>query len=125
MAETLGVHRPTVSVVARSLQRAGIIRYRRGAITIADRFRLEKAGFCAGPAFPPDGRTIAAGFGTDGTKAEASRTEIVTFDVASGEVLGDQAVVERIESIRKADPWKTSLARKSERLPSHAGARAV
>jgi Mn-dependent DtxR family transcriptional regulator len=43
MAETLGVHRPTVSVVARSLQQAGIIRYRRGAITIADRFRLEQA----------------------------------------------------------------------------------
>jgi hypothetical protein len=43
MAETLGVHRPTVSVVARSLQQAGIIRYRRGAITIADRLRLEQA----------------------------------------------------------------------------------
>lgn len=43
MAETLGVHRPTVSIVARSLQQAGIIRYRRGAITIADRFRLEQA----------------------------------------------------------------------------------
>jgi hypothetical protein len=32
-----------VSVVARSLQQAGIIRYRRGAITIADRLRLEQA----------------------------------------------------------------------------------
>jgi CRP-like cAMP-binding protein len=43
MAEMLGVHRPTVSVVARSLQQAGMIRYRRGAITIVDRLRLEQA----------------------------------------------------------------------------------
>jgi hypothetical protein len=42
MAETLGVHRPTVSVVACSLQRAGMIRYRRGVITIVDPFRLEQ-----------------------------------------------------------------------------------
>jgi CRP-like cAMP-binding protein len=43
MAEMLGVHRPTVSVVARSLQQAGVIRYSRGAITIVDRLRLEQA----------------------------------------------------------------------------------
>lgn len=43
MAEMLGVHRPTVSIVARSLQQAGIIRCGRGAITIVDRLRLEQA----------------------------------------------------------------------------------
>lgn len=43
MAEMLGVHRPTVSVVARSLQEAGIVRCSRGAITIVDRLRLEQA----------------------------------------------------------------------------------
>ena len=43
LAEMLGVHRPTVSVVARSLQQAGVIRYSRGAITILDRRRLEQA----------------------------------------------------------------------------------
>ena len=43
MAEMLGVHRPTVSIVARSLQQAGMIRYSRGAITIVDRQGLEQA----------------------------------------------------------------------------------
>lgn len=43
LATMLGVRRPTVSVVARSLQRAGIIRYRRGSITVTDRRGLEDA----------------------------------------------------------------------------------
>ncbi len=43
LAQMLGVHRPTVTLVARSLQGAGLIHYSRGAITVVDRRRLEEA----------------------------------------------------------------------------------
>ena len=43
VANTLGVHRPTVSVVAVSFQHAGMIRYSRGQITITSRQALEDA----------------------------------------------------------------------------------
>jgi CRP-like cAMP-binding protein len=39
----LGVHRPAVSLAAGALQKAGIIRYTRGMITILDRSALEDA----------------------------------------------------------------------------------
>lgn len=39
----LGVHRPAVSLAASALQRAGIISYRRGIITVLDRAALEEA----------------------------------------------------------------------------------
>ena len=39
----LGVTRPTVSEVAATLQRAGLITYRRGLVTVVDRERLEAA----------------------------------------------------------------------------------
>jgi CRP-like cAMP-binding protein len=42
LAAMLGVHRPTVSVVAKALQRAGLIRYRRGVVTVLDRKGLEE-----------------------------------------------------------------------------------
>jgi CRP-like cAMP-binding protein len=42
-AEMLGVHRPTVTVVARTLQTAGLIRYRRGVVEVLDRPGLEQA----------------------------------------------------------------------------------
>jgi CRP-like cAMP-binding protein len=41
LSEHLGVRRSTVTVVAGTLQRAGLIRYRRGAITVLDRPGLE------------------------------------------------------------------------------------
>ena len=43
LALMLGVHRPSVSLVAASLQQAGLIRYSQGAITITDRPGLEGA----------------------------------------------------------------------------------
>jgi CRP-like cAMP-binding protein len=43
LAEMLGVCRSTVSVAAGALQRAGLIRYRRGAIRVLDRRGLERA----------------------------------------------------------------------------------
>lgn len=43
LAEMLGVHRPTVTRVAGILQRAGLIRYSRGAISVVDRQGLEEA----------------------------------------------------------------------------------
>ena len=43
LATMLGVRRPTVTLVLGKLQRAGLIRERRGRITIKDRSRLEAA----------------------------------------------------------------------------------
>lgn len=43
LAEMLGVHRPSVTLAAGALQRAGFIRYTRGKITILDRAGLESA----------------------------------------------------------------------------------
>jgi len=43
LAELLGIQRPSVTIVARSLQQAGLIRYSRGLIAITDRAGLERA----------------------------------------------------------------------------------
>lgn len=43
LAEMLGVHRPSLTIVARTLQQAGLIRYSRGVMTITDRQGLEEA----------------------------------------------------------------------------------
>ena len=39
----LGTSRPTVTIVASTLQKAGLITYHRGHVTILDRERLESA----------------------------------------------------------------------------------
>jgi CRP-like cAMP-binding protein len=43
LAEMLGVTRPSVTVAARTLQAAGLIRYSRGQVTVLDRDGLEEA----------------------------------------------------------------------------------
>ncbi len=43
LAQMLGVRRPTVSAVAGSLQKAGLLTYHRGRMTILDRKGLETA----------------------------------------------------------------------------------
>lgn len=43
LANMLGVHRPAVSIAAGLLQKAGLIKYHRGTVTVVDRDGLEKA----------------------------------------------------------------------------------
>jgi CRP-like cAMP-binding protein len=43
LSDMLGVRRPSVTVAARTLQKAGVIEYRRGLITVTDRVGLEEA----------------------------------------------------------------------------------
>ena len=43
LAEMLGVHRPAVTLAAGALQKAGVIRYTRGKVTVVDRPALERA----------------------------------------------------------------------------------
>jgi CRP-like cAMP-binding protein len=43
VAMMLGVARPTVTIIAGTLQKAGLITYRRGRIAIVDREKLETA----------------------------------------------------------------------------------
>jgi CRP-like cAMP-binding protein len=43
LARMVGVHRPRVSIIAATLQEAGLIRYHRGLMTIVDRAGLQKA----------------------------------------------------------------------------------
>jgi len=42
LAEMLGVHRPAVTIAAGALQKAGVIRYTRGKVTVLDRKALEE-----------------------------------------------------------------------------------
>jgi len=42
LADMLGVHRPSVTMIARSFERLGLIRYRRGCVTILDRAGIEE-----------------------------------------------------------------------------------
>lgn len=43
LADMLGVHRPSVTLIAKAFQQAGIIKYHRGTVTVLDRPALEEA----------------------------------------------------------------------------------
>ena len=43
LGDMLGVHRPSVSLIARGFQQLGLIRYNRGLVTVLDRAGLEEA----------------------------------------------------------------------------------
>jgi len=43
LASMLGVHRPSVSIIAKSYQDAGVVQYSQGVITVLDQERLEQA----------------------------------------------------------------------------------
>jgi CRP-like cAMP-binding protein len=43
LADMLGVHRPTISLIARHFQQLGLIRYSRGVVTMLDREGMEEA----------------------------------------------------------------------------------
>ena len=43
LGDMLGVHRPSVSLIARGFQQLGLIRYTRGLVTVLDRAGLEEA----------------------------------------------------------------------------------
>lgn len=43
LADMLGVHRPSITLIARSFQQAGLLTYRRGEVTILDRAGIEDA----------------------------------------------------------------------------------
>jgi len=43
LAQMLGVRRPTVNIAGATLQKAGLIRYARGKVTVVDRKGLEDA----------------------------------------------------------------------------------
>ena len=64
LADLLGIHRPSVTIVARTLQAAGLISYSRGLITITDRKGLEEATCecydMVRQALTPDPRAIGA-----------------------------------------------------------------
>jgi CRP-like cAMP-binding protein len=55
VAEMLGVRRTTITLIAQNLQAAGIIKYRRGVITIRDRAALETA---AGESYQAIGKRL-------------------------------------------------------------------
>lgn len=61
LAELLGVQRTTVSAAAQALQRKGLIHYRRGQITIADRAGLEEAACECYAAVEKHFRTVLPG----------------------------------------------------------------
>ncbi|HEV2611848.1 MAG TPA: Crp/Fnr family transcriptional regulator [Noviherbaspirillum sp.] len=64
LAMMLGVHRPSVSLVATTLQRAGLIDYKRGRVKIIDREGLEDAACeCYGLVRAQFQRLLGSGFG--------------------------------------------------------------
>jgi CRP-like cAMP-binding protein len=60
LAAVLGVRRPSVSIAATALQRAGLIRYHRGAVTVLDRAGLERAACACYAAIRDEGARLLA-----------------------------------------------------------------
>jgi CRP-like cAMP-binding protein len=74
IAMMLGAARPTVTVVAGTLQKAGLIRYRRGIVTIVDREKLEAASCeCYGAAISLLAGVVRPRDGMDARRARAGR----------------------------------------------------
>jgi hypothetical protein len=72
VAMMLGVARPTVAVVAARLQKAGLITYHRGNLTIVDREQLEAA---ACECYRTAANLLAAGAGTRRTVMKTQTVE--------------------------------------------------
>ena len=68
MAMMLGAARPTVTIVAGTLQKAGLIRYRYGRVTIVDREGLERASCECYQASTRLLRTVSAGSRASGSR---------------------------------------------------------
>ena len=72
IAMMLGAHRPSVTVAAGALQRAGLIRHHNGRVTVLDRGNLEAA---ACECYGTIGRSLAALLGMAVTQTPSPPTQ--------------------------------------------------
>ena len=73
LAEMLGVHRPAVTIAAGALQKAGVIRYSRGKVTVLDRAALEERVVRVLPHRDAPDRGVTE-YGQRGVRAVSRRT---------------------------------------------------